>query len=133
LPGASFFDPLRFFRWRNYRDYGTGVAGDLFVHLFSSLHLVTSSLGSTYLRLLGEEAASQRKQMLPPAESVWMAERRYMGAHFDHFMNFFNGVRNGTPVKEDAVLGLRAAAPALANSHFEKRIMEWDPQEMRVL
>ena len=35
------FEPIRLFRWRNYRDYGTGVGGDLFVHLFSGMHFVT--------------------------------------------------------------------------------------------
>jgi predicted dehydrogenase len=215
------YDPLRIFRWRNYRDYGTGVSGDLFVHLFSSLHFVVSSKGpqtiaaqgglrywkdgrevpdvllgmfdypeadahppfnlslrvnfvdgtsgSTFLRLVGSEGAmdvtwtevilrrnkvsdptdvflqqksdemdelrTQRKQMLPPAESVYVAEQGYIGAHFDHFMNFFDGVRNGTPVTEDATFGFRAAAPALAcnDSYFGEQIIKWDPEEMRVL
>jgi predicted dehydrogenase len=39
------FDPTRMFRWRNYQDYGTGVAGDLFVHLFSGMHFVTGAIG----------------------------------------------------------------------------------------
>lgn len=39
------FEPIRLFRWRCYRDYGTGVAGDLFVHLFSGMHYVTGAIG----------------------------------------------------------------------------------------
>ena len=215
------YDPLRIFRWRNYRDYGTGVSGDLFVHLFSSLHFITSSVGprkimaqgglrywkdgrevpdillgmfdypeteahppfnlslrvnfvdgtsgTTFLRLVGSEGAMDvtwtevvlrrnkavsptdvfnqrkademdqgveaRKQMLPPAESIFMVEDGYMGAHFDHFMNFFRGVRDGRPVNEDAEFGLRAAAPALAcnDSYFGDQIVAWDPEVMEVI
>lgn len=41
------FQPIRLFRWRNYRDYGTGVAGDLFVHLFSGMHFIMDAVGPT--------------------------------------------------------------------------------------
>jgi predicted dehydrogenase len=215
------FDPLRVFRWRNYRDYGTGVSGDLFVHLFSSLHFIVSSMGpdkilatgglrywkdgrevpdvllgmfdypetathppfnlslrvnfvdgtsgSTFLRLVGSEGAmditwtevilrrnvatdpmdafaerklgemeplgEQRARMLPPVESRYVVEDGYRGAHFDHFFNFFDGVRNGTAVTENTTFGFRAAAPALAcnTSHFDDRIVRWDPENMRLL
>ena len=40
------FEPMRLFRWRNYRDYGTGIPGDLFVHLFTGIHFVLDSLGT---------------------------------------------------------------------------------------
>ncbi|HHM21612.1 MAG TPA: Gfo/Idh/MocA family oxidoreductase [Bacteroidetes bacterium] len=216
------WDPLRFFRWRNYRDYGTGVSGDLFVHLFSSLHFVIGSKGpekvmatgglrywkdgrevpdvllgmfdypetpnhpafnlslrvnfvdgtsgSTYLRLVGSEGAMDvtwddvylrnnlvsepldaflqnkaadsnkylgeaRKKMLPPKEVRYTVEKGYKGAHYDHFTNFFNGVRHGQPVVEDAVFGFRAAAPALLcnDSYFEEKIVRWDPVAMKVV
>jgi predicted dehydrogenase len=39
------YDPKKFFWWRNYRAFGTGVAGDLFVHLLSGIHFITGSKG----------------------------------------------------------------------------------------
>lgn len=47
------YELKRFFRWRNYKDYGTGVAGDLFVHAFSTLNFVISSHGPNRARATG--------------------------------------------------------------------------------
>lgn len=210
------FDPLRFFRWRNYTDYGTGMAGDLFVHLFSSLHFIANSKGpdqisamgglrywkdgrevpdvllgmfqypetaehpgfnlslrcnfvdgtsgSTYLKLIGSKGAMDvkwdevvvrrshyvgsegpapvagaviapegRKRMLDPDEMVYKVEEGYKGAHYDHFRNFFNAIRNGGTVVEDPVFGFRAAAPALLcnESYARNAFVRWDPVNMK--
>jgi len=36
-----------FFQWRKWKAYGSGVAGDLFVHLFSGTHFITGAKGPT--------------------------------------------------------------------------------------
>jgi predicted dehydrogenase len=212
------FDPLRFFRWRNYTDYGTGMSGDLFVHLFSSLHFIANSKGpdqisamgglrywkdgrevpdvllgmfqypetpehpgfnlslrcnfvdgtsgSTYLKLVGSKgsmdvkwdevvvkrsryvgsegpapvagaviAPEGRKRMLEPEELVYKVEEGYKGAHYDHFGNFFEAIRNGGTVVEDPVFGFRAAAPALLcnESYSRNTFVRWDPVNMKKL
>jgi predicted dehydrogenase len=212
------FDAMRFFRWRNYLDYGTGMSGDLFVHLFSSLHFITNSLGpnkvyssgglrywkdgrevpdvllgtfdypqspshpafnlslrcnfvdgtsgTTYLKLVGSEGSMDvtwdsvtlkrnksiasddpffieqmkkagtpvtgRKRILPPEEYTFEAEKDYLGGPYDHFVNFFNAIRNGGKVVEDAVFGYRAAAPALLciDSYNNDTAISWNPDKM---
>lgn len=41
------FNVEHFFQWRKWKAYGSGVAGDLFVHLFSGTHFITGALGPT--------------------------------------------------------------------------------------
>ncbi|HTS44824.1 MAG TPA: Gfo/Idh/MocA family oxidoreductase [Puia sp.] len=54
--------------------------------------------------------------------------------HLDHFTHFFDGVRTGKPVIEDPVFGFRACAPCLAanESYFQKKIIYWDPVNMKL-
>lgn len=215
------FDATRFFRWRNYTDYGTGMSGDLFVHLFSSLHFITDSFGpnkvyssgglrywkdgrevpdvligvfdyaqqtahpafnlslrcnfvdgtsgTTYLKLVGSEGSMDitwdsvtlkrnkdvasddpffieqmkkagtpvtgRKRILPPQEYTFEAEKGYLGGPYDHFANFFNAIRTGNKVAEDAVFGYRAAAPALLcnDSYNNNTAILWNPEKMQLI
>jgi hypothetical protein len=83
----------------------------------------------------GAVGGEPRKMMLPPKEMHYTVQKGYKGAHYDHFNNFFNGVRHGKAVMEDAVFGYRAAAPALLcnDSYFERKIVNWDPVNMKVV
>lgn len=225
------FDPVRFFRWRNYRDYGTGVAGDLFVHLFSALHVITSSIGperiyatgglrfwkdgrdapdvtlglydypessthpafnvqmrvnfvdgsggGSHVRLIGSEGVmtlgwnqisiqrskvntvpqyggwdsyatfseKQQKEFekwykahYPPAKPVMQPPKELhftvpdgYSSHHDHWWNFADAIRNGTPLIENTTFGMRAAGPALATnlSQIEGKIVQWDAKSMK--
>jgi hypothetical protein len=71
--------------------------------------------------------------MKPANEEQFSAPRGYSD-NYDHFDRFFSSVRSRQPVVEDAAFGLRAAGPALLSnvSYFEKRVMEWDAEAMRV-
>jgi hypothetical protein len=72
--------------------------------------------------------------MQAPREIVYKAPEGYDDT-YDHFVNFFDSIRTGKQVVEDATFGLRAAGPALASnlSYFEKRIIRWDPDKMKVV
>lgn len=64
------FDPNRFFRWRNYREYGTGVAGDLFVHLLSGIHFITGSKGPESIYSIGDLAYWKDGRNVPDVMSA---------------------------------------------------------------
>jgi len=227
------FDSARFFRWRNYKEYGTGVAGDLFVHLISAVHYAMDSNGPNRIfaagqlsmwkdgrdvpdvmaaimdypktanyagfqmalrvnfadgsggggrtRITGTEgvlelqgnkftmknaklakapgyggydsygtfsAAEQKafaewydkkyteaERTAPkPTEQKFAAPDAY-DDRYDHFVNFFESIRTGKKVVEDATFGLRAAGPAvLANLSYEKsKVLLWNPDTMKIV
>jgi predicted dehydrogenase len=229
------FDAKRFFRWRNYSDYGTGAAGDLIVHLLTSVHTLTDSKGPNKifsagdlkywkdgrdaydvinalmsypkspehdsfqmttrvnlcdgegkgefgLKLVGTNGAitigwndftveTLKREAAPgfggydsytsfSAEQKKEFEKWYISTYgsrkggnytknepvrfevpngyddrIDHMITFFNGVRAGSSILEDAEFGLRAAAPALACnlSIAQEKPILWDPVEMKLV
>lgn len=226
------YDGKKFFWWRAFKEVGTGVAGDLFIHLLSGTHFITNSKGpeSIYstgqfsywkdgrnlpdvmsgvmqypdspehptfqltlqvnfisgtggqevIQLVGSEGVIQvqgnnitvKHSLMPEApgfggydslftfsksmqeemqkeyDAKWTTEQRKRKTkediifkvpagysdHLDHFTNFFDAIRTGKQVVEDAEFGFRAAAPALAcnESYLSKKIVKWDPLNMKL-
>jgi predicted dehydrogenase len=106
-------------------------------------------VGSEGLMSLNSEAVTVSRR--PPLSTDWDAERpaepglaEATGRTFsgpdgyddrlDHFRNFFASVRSRKPVVEDALFGLRAAAPSLlCNLSYEKsRPVTWDSEAFKV-
>ncbi len=85
------FDPVRMFRWRNYRDYGTGVAGDLFVHLLSGLHFATGSSGPTRVFATGGLRFWKDGRDVP---DLMLALLDYPGFTCELKVNFESGLAN---------------------------------------
>ena len=227
------FEPKEFFWWRNYRAFGTGVAGDLFVHLLSGTHFITDSKGPVKIfasgqlsywkdgrdvpdvmtgivqypeatehppfqltlqvnfvsgtggqesiRLVGEEGVmdlkgdaltvhhsimpkapgfggydavftypkamqaeleeqynkkySEEDKKSPSKPDINFKEPEDYDADLAHFTNFFDSMRTGRPIVEDATFGFRAAAPCLAcnESYFQQKIIMWDPVNMKLV
>lgn len=226
------WDPKKFFWWRNYREFGTGVAGDLFVHLLSGTHVITGSKGpetiyasgqlchwkdgrnvpdvmtgimtypetpehtpfqltlqvnfvsgtggSEVIRFVGDEGVidisgngltvhhskmaeapgiggwdslatypkemqekltqqynqkyTKDQQKKPVTPDIVYKQPQGFDEHLEHHTNFYESIRSGKPVVEDAVFGFRAAAPCLAcnESYFKKKIIHWDAEHMKV-
>ena len=227
------YDSKKFFWWRAFKEVGTGVAGDLFIHLLSGTHFVTNSKGPQSIystgqfsywkdgrnmpdvmagvmqygdtpehpafeltlqvnfisgtggqevtRFVGSEGVmdvrgnditihhslmpqapgfggydslftfskAMQQEMQKEYDAKWTEAQRKRpkkddinfkapegyDEHLDHFTNFFDAIRTGKPVVEDATFGFRAAAPALAcnKSFFEKKIIHWDPDKMKLV
>ncbi|WP_304234146.1 Gfo/Idh/MocA family protein [Jiulongibacter sediminis] len=63
------FDAKKFFWWRAFKEVGTGVAGDLFIHLLSGSHLITGSKGPESIYSTGQFSYWKDGRNLPDVMS----------------------------------------------------------------
>ena len=127
------FDADRFFRWRKYWDYGTGVSGDMFVHRLSALHFMLDSLGPVQIAAMGgvrywndgREAPDVLMSILDyPATSSHPAFTLVLKA------NFADGSGGGPSYRfigSEGVLEIRGRQITVRNSR------RWEPTEEQML
>jgi len=70
-----------------------------------------------------------RASQLETGTTTWNAPKNYKGGHYDHFYNFFKGIRGKGTIVQNPTFGLRAAGAALlANeSYYKEQPVHWDP------
>lgn len=97
---------------------------------------------NTYPKAMQEQIRTQYNQKYGEADrkppelgDISFAAPAGYNEHLDHHMNFFEAVRKKKTVVEDGVFGFRAAAPCLAanDSYFQKKVINWDPVNMKVI
>lgn len=96
------YDPVRFFRWRNYQDYGTGIAGDLFVHMFSSFHAVTGSTGPNRIYATGGLRFWKDGRDVPDIIAAlfdYPASDKHGAFNLQMRVNFVDGGKSGSTFK----------------------------------
>jgi hypothetical protein len=73
-------------------------------------------------------------EKVSPREFVFHAEKGYRGGHYDHHFNFFNGIRNNTPLTADLLFAVRTAAPALLSyeSYLRNEAIKWDALKLKI-
>ena len=67
--GKMAFDAKKFFWWRAFKEVGTGVAGDLFIHLLSGSHFITNSKGPETIFSTGQFSYWKDGRNLPDVMS----------------------------------------------------------------
>ena len=97
------FEPIRLFRWRNYLDYGTAVAGDLYVHLLTGLHTALGALGPTRIFSTGGIRYWRDGRETPDTLAAWLDYPEGFGVELAVSLN---GVR---PRRELAIVGTLGA------------------------
>ncbi len=120
------FDPKRYFRWRNYKYYGTGVAGDLFVHLITGVHYATGSHGPNRIFASGNLSFWKDGRDVP---DVMVAILDYpKTAQFEPFqmvlrVNFANAgaiVNNTRIIGSEGQLDIRGNSLILSKNKLQK-------------
>jgi len=101
---------------------------------WDALDTYPKAMQEELLKRYNQKYSKEDQQRPVKPDTKYSAPEGY-NEHVEHFADFFEGVRTGKPVVEDPIFGFRACAPCLAcnDSNFQKKIINWDPVNMKLI